>query len=168
MEKQIVYHTTDQPGAKRVEEIGLTCNCNLETVSADDFFEERSKCCFAWLSLEQARKSEFGHITFEIHLNPQDAFVADFSIAVTMFIICTRKPKTKRCMDLIQQYKKTMRRLSEYLANGDTDNVEVLITKPIPLKDIKLLEIRQLPPYATEYIPKSKRPKISFNGRRKQ
>jgi len=145
-----VYLTCDEKRAQYILSNGITGSCDVEGTSDREFFEERGKCNFAWLSLEQARRSEFGHVIFEVCVNPEEAHVADLTIACDMFNVCTyaydHPNLESRCIELVKAYRQSMQRLSEYLAKGNIkpEEVEVIIDKPVSIKDITFLERRPL------------------------
>ena len=141
----VVYLTCDEMRARKIQSEGITVTCgDLLMVPDSAFFEERNKCAFAWLSLEQAKRSQFGPVIFEVRINPEDAYVADLAAACDMFIVCNNvisHPEwhlESRCSTLVNSYRKSMQRLSEYLGIGriKAEEVEVILTRSIQPQDI--------------------------------
>ena len=149
MAKVPVYLTCGEKRAQYILVNGITGSCALEGISDRDFFEEREKCSFAWLSLEQARHSEFGHVIFEVRVNPEVVYVADLSAACDLFTkgaLLTGEARELRRVEYVKIYRRTIQRLSEYLTKGNInpEEVEIIIANPVSPKDITFIERRPL------------------------
>lgn len=141
-----VYLTCGKKRAEYIASNGITGSCDIMGKSDQDFFEERKKCSFAWLSLEQARYSSFGNMIFEVLVDPEDIYVADLSAACDLFSNISFIHTGEVSVEKIRIYRKSIQRLSEYLARGNVnpEEIEIIIANPVSVKDIKFVESRPL------------------------